>query len=136
MAALFYYEYRVAQQAKELVGRPYVLSESAFWRGGTSEAVVMFRNSGKSPAIRNETQIHFMATTDGSDSFRLDWEHMSPAFSSSDVPPEAAYTTPARTRLNPEQASDVLNGRAVAYVYGMTQYRDGTSVRLKSSETE
>jgi hypothetical protein len=124
MAILLHHEYSVAQRAKDLSGRPYVLSESAFWRGGTSEAVVLFRNSGKSPAIQNETQIHFMATTDGSDSFRLDWDHMSPAFSSSDVAPGATYTTPARTRLSPEQANDVINGRAVAFVYGITRDRD------------
>jgi hypothetical protein len=125
MAILLYGQYRVARDTLERSERPYVLSESAFWRNGTSEAVVFIKNSGKTPAMRNETQIHFMATTDRSDSFRLDWGHMLPAFSSADLAPGASYTTPALTRLSPDQASDVLKGIAVAYVYGTTRYLDG-----------
>ena len=125
MAVITYRQYGVARDAMERSERPYVLSESAFWRNGTSEALVLFKNSGKSPAIKNETQIHFMATTDRSDSFRLDWGHMLPAFSSGNTAPGASYTTPALTRLSPDQASDVLKGLAVAYVYGIARYMDG-----------
>jgi hypothetical protein len=39
--------------------RPYVLPETAFWRNGHTEAVVIFKNSGSSPAYHNRTQIHF-----------------------------------------------------------------------------
>jgi hypothetical protein len=125
MAILLYGQYKVARDTLERSERPYVLSESAFWRNGTSEAVVLIRNSGKSPAMKNETQIHFMATTDRSDSFRLDWGHMLPAFSSADLAPGASYTTPALTRLSPDQANDVLKGLGVAYVYGIIRYLDG-----------
>src|SRR5947209_17359023 len=55
--------------------RPYVLSESAFWRNDFNEAVVEFSNSGKLPAYEHQTQIHFVATTDKSANFKLDWDH-------------------------------------------------------------
>ena len=57
------------------------------------------QDSGKSPAVKNETQIHFMATTDRSESFRLDWEHMLPAFSSADLAPGAS-TPPPHSRVS------------------------------------
>jgi hypothetical protein len=105
--------------------RPYVLTETAFWRNGLTEAVVQFKNSGSAPAYHNRTQIHFFATTDRNDSQKLDWDHMLPAISDNTVPMGGAYNTPALTRLNtvPGAEGDVLAGKAVAYVYGVVRYK-------------
>jgi hypothetical protein len=105
--------------------RPYVLSETAFWRNGLAEAVVQFKNSGSVPAYHNRTQIHFYGTTERSDNQKLDWDHMLPAISDSTVPAGGMYNTPALTRLNTISGAenDVLTGKGVAYVYGIVRYK-------------
>ena len=44
MAIIMYGQYKVARETAERSERPYVLSESAFWRNGTSEAVVLIKS--------------------------------------------------------------------------------------------
>jgi hypothetical protein len=123
-AVLLYSCFKPPHQEAEPSERPYVVSESAAWQNGTAEAIVSFKNRGKSNAIQNETQIHFMTTIEAPDSLRLDWGQLSLASSIADLASNAAYSTSASTHLTPEQSNDLLHGLAVAYVYGITEYHD------------